>query len=115
MGGKVKCRQSSEEPWRTTIALVKAAKVIVIAASATQMPVLEAGELSSTAGKLPVEGVRPCHPPSSDRVGRFLISGGSWTVVAITATPFKFPTFKPLFLVVPRVDLLRRVLHHVVV
>jgi hypothetical protein len=47
------------------MALVKAAKVIVIAAIATQMPVLDAGELSSTARKFPlVGGGKSCHPPS---------------------------------------------------
>ena len=45
------------------MALVKAAKVMVIAASPTQTPVLEAGELSSTARKLPLPGIRLPFPP----------------------------------------------------
>jgi hypothetical protein len=82
MGGNVKCRQSVELPWHTIIALVKAAKVMVIAAKPTQIPVREAGELSSTERSFPVEGGRSRHLPPCDG-GRDLCFGGSWTVVAI--------------------------------
>jgi len=52
-----------DEPWRTTMALVKAAKVMVIAAIPTHTPVLEAGELSSTARELPLAGIKLPFPP----------------------------------------------------
>jgi hypothetical protein len=41
--GKVKCRQSRDPPLRTIRALVKAANIIVMAKSTTQMPVEDAG------------------------------------------------------------------------
>jgi hypothetical protein len=41
-GGKAKCRQSIAEPCRTTMALVNAAKVMLMAATPTQTPVREA-------------------------------------------------------------------------
>jgi hypothetical protein len=42
-GGRLMWRQSEAPPWRTTSALVKAAKVMVMAAKPTQIPVLAGG------------------------------------------------------------------------
>ena len=81
-GGKVKCCQSVDPPYRTIMALVKAANVIVIAAKPTQIPVRDAGEVSSTDRARNVSGGKSCHPPCPGGV-RESILGGSWTVVAI--------------------------------
>jgi hypothetical protein len=59
------------------IALVKAAKVIVMAAIATQTPVREAGELSSTFSLPPTDG-RPAHPPPEDEGFISSVSFGGW-------------------------------------
>jgi hypothetical protein len=73
----VKCCQSYAEPWRTIIALVKAAKVMTIAAMPTHTPVREAGELSSTRVWPPVVG-RPNPPPPEDGgTPSFVSFGGS--------------------------------------
>src|SRR5229473_6555899 len=86
-GGKVKCRQSDAPPWRTIRALVKAAKLMVMAAKATQMPVLAGGgEESLTLRKSPLAGTIFRQPPLPEPwLGRRSCSifGGSWTVVAI--------------------------------
>jgi hypothetical protein len=66
MAGSVKCCQSVELPWRTIMALVNAAKVMVIAASPTHTPVREAGELSSTERKFPIPGGSALQPPTPD-------------------------------------------------
>src|SRR6266849_2941999 len=74
-------------PWRTIMALVKAAKLMVMAAKPTQMPVLAGGgEESLTRRKSPLAGTRFLQPPFPEpwlgkRSGS--IFGGSWTVVAI--------------------------------
>src|ERR1700733_8848800 len=87
MEGRLKCCQSGEAPWRTIRALVKAAKVMVMAARPTQMPVLAGGgEESFTRRKSPLVGARFCPPPLPEpRLGRWSSSifGGSWIVVAI--------------------------------
>ena len=70
MDGRAKCCQSYEEPSRTIIALVKAAKVIVMAAIPTQTPVWEAGELSSIFVLPPADGT-PDRPPPDDESFRF--------------------------------------------
>src|SRR5579862_2736394 len=87
MEGSVKCCQSFEPPWRTIIALVKAANVMVMAARPTHTPVRDAGELSSTERSPPVTGGRARHPPLPDDGRSVLrgdsIRGGSCTVVAM--------------------------------
>jgi hypothetical protein len=74
-------------PCRTIKALVKAAKVMVIAARPTQMPVLAGGgEEFLTWRKSPLAGVKFRQPPLPEPwlgEGSRSIFGGSWTVVAI--------------------------------
>src|SRR6266404_9496020 len=86
-GGKVKCRQSDAPPWRTIRALVKAAKLMVMAAKPTQMPVLAGGgEESLTRRKSPSAGTRFRQPPFPEPwLGKRSASifGGSRTVVAM--------------------------------
>src|SRR6266480_803055 len=60
MMGNEKCRQSLAEPCRTTMALVNAAKVIVIAANPIQIPVL---------GALESYGFTRCNPRGVETVG----------------------------------------------
>ena len=74
MDGSVKCCQSYEEPSRTIIALVKAAKVIVMAAMPAQTPVREAGELSSIFVLPPADGT-PDRPPPEGESFRFSLFG----------------------------------------
>jgi hypothetical protein len=68
MMGNEKCRQSLAEPCRTTIALVNAANVIVIADNPIQIPVL---------GALVSCGFTLCDPRGE------AIVGGGCNVVAI--------------------------------
>src|SRR5436853_3044206 len=91
MIGNAKCRQSFPDPWRTIIALVNAAKVMVIAASATQMPVLEAVDSRATRRRALPE-------PGS------LMVGGGWSVVAIVY-------LNEAFVLARGRNLLRRILH----
>src|ERR1035441_6126841 len=90
MRGRARCRQSSADPWRTIRALVRAAKLIAIDASTTQMPVeAGGGEESFTAGNLPSAGTMfrqpalPELPVGRGGSRRSSIFGGSGTVVAI--------------------------------
>src|SRR5580658_32310 len=77
-------------PWRTINALVKAAKVMVMAARPTQMPVLAGGgEESLTRRNSPSAGARFRRPPLPEPwLGERSrsIFGGSLTVVAILLT-----------------------------
>src|SRR5215469_9815989 len=87
--GSVKWRQSVAPPLRTTKALVKAAKVIPIAARMTHIPVDAGGGVYFCAvrGKPPV-GTMPRGPPLPTLVGgRRSSLGSSWIVVAIFVTP----------------------------
>src|SRR5580700_5269758 len=124
MLGRVRCLQSSAEPWRTIRALVKAANDMQIAASTTQIALLDGGgEWPSTTRKLPSWGTRfrqppfaDCPPSGRDRSRRGSTCGGSWTIV---------PIFPPAFSLVKRcccrrllflrrLNYLGRVLHNVV-
>jgi hypothetical protein len=95
MEGRLMCRQSVDEPWRTISALVNAANDMLIAAIPTQIALLDGGgENSSTALKFPSAGTKSCQPPLpvcrvSGRLGSRRTSGfGGGNVVAITPTLF---------------------------
>src|SRR5580698_4114128 len=93
MEGRVKVCQSSDEPLRTTSALVKAANIMVMAKSTTQMAVEDGGgEYSSATRRLPSAGTRFRQPPWPERPssGKRSIFGGSGIVVAIAyLTPLR--------------------------
>src|SRR5581483_2299782 len=80
--GRVKCRQSREAPLRTTSALVSAAKVMLMAARPTQIPVDAGGGAYSCAKpNWPPAGTRFLQPPLPEslfsRLRTASIFGGS--------------------------------------
>src|SRR5258708_28959261 len=92
MDGRVKCRQSTAPPLRTTRALVSAAKLMLMAQSATQIPVeAGGGAYSCTKRGSPLSGTSGRQPPLPELLrGRdgspiSSILGGSWIVVAMSA------------------------------
>src|SRR2546421_7530142 len=101
MDGRVKCRQSTAPPLRTTRVLVSAAKLMLIAASATQMPVEAGGGAYSWTLRRSPAGTKLRQPPFPEPLfGRdasriSLILGGSFTLGAIVSklhfSEFKFP------------------------
>src|SRR5882757_1348179 len=82
MGGRAIGFQSFPDPRRTTSALVRAAKVMAIAARPTQMPVRAASGRRSVTERKFVPCVIGGDPPFPLE-GRWSILGGSWIVVAI--------------------------------
>src|SRR5207237_4773214 len=88
MSGSSKCPQSLAAPCRITMALVRAANIIQMAASATQIPVCEG---LTAAGKVETGAGRPCwKPPPPSPVGpksRSMPGGGAEVVDAIVSPP----------------------------
>jgi hypothetical protein len=89
MGGNAIGLQSFPEPRRTTSALVRAAKVMAIAARPTQIPVRAGSDGRSVTARKSASRVAGGDPPFP--LGGCSILGGSWIVVAILLLCLFFP------------------------